>query len=95
MRKCLRCGAEPTTRDHVVPRLVLRILLGREQYARFCSEVRKVNLQPLCGPCNNDKGHHQIVDYRSREEHEQLLFYMDKYGILDDIEFEEPVWLVR
>lgn len=89
-RKCVVCGEQgDITKDHVVPRLVLRIMLGREAYANFCSEVRKVNIQPMCGPDNNLKAT-RIADLRSPEEHAQLCVYLDKYGILDDIEFEDP-----
>lgn len=95
MRVCLSCGIqEGLTKDHVVPRLVLRILLGREDYADFCSEVRKVNVQPLCGRCNNQKAT-RIIDFRTQEEHEQLCFYLEKYEIADQVEFEEPVCLVN
>lgn len=94
MRTCLRCGAEGVTKDHVVPRLVLRIMLGREDYADFCSEVRKVNIQPLCGPCNNWKAT-RVIDFRPPEQHEQLCHYLAKYGIMDKVEFEEPIWLVN
>lgn len=89
-RVCVACGRPgDLTRDHVVPRLILRIMLGREQYAKFCSEVRKVNIQPMCGPDNNKKAT-RVIDFRPREQHEQLLFYLDKHGILDDVEFENP-----
>lgn len=94
MRTCLSCGDEGVTKDHVVPRLVLRIILGREDYADFCSTVRKINIQPLCGKCNNAKAT-RVIDFRPKEQHEELLFYLEEFGIIDQIEFEEPLCLVN
>jgi hypothetical protein len=88
MKQCLICGeTENVTKDHVVPRLVLRMLLGREPYAKFCSEVRKDNIQWLCGPHNNEKGT-RVIDYRDDDRHAALLAWLDKYGI--EVEFEDP-----
>lgn len=89
-RRCVVCGEEGNiTKDHVVPRLVLRIMLGREKYADFCSVVRKINIQPMCGPDNNIKAT-RVADLRTPEEHAQLCEYLDLFGILDSLEFEDP-----
>lgn len=64
------------------------MLLERETYADFCSEVRKVNIQSMCGYCNNFKAT-RIIDLRDDEVHEKLLDYLEKYGILESIEFED------
>lgn len=89
MRRCLRCGAvDGITRDHVVPRVQLRLALGQDAYARFCAQVRKINIQDLCGPCNNDKGD-RTADYRNDERHEILVAALEQFGIRDKINFEE------
>lgn len=49
--KCLRCGKDEVTIDHVVP------------IARGGSNTID-NVQPLCQSCNSSKGT-QIIDYRS------------------------------
>jgi 5-methylcytosine-specific restriction endonuclease McrA len=56
---CLKCGAAPITRDHVVP-----IARGGLNHP--------ANLQPLCRPCNNHKGD-QIMDYRTDAQRSQIL----------------------
>lgn len=48
--RCLRCGAEKLTVDHVIP-----IVKGGTNYID--------NLQPLCGVCNSSKGSSN-TDYR-------------------------------
>lgn len=48
--KCLVCGSENITVDHVVP-----LSMGGKNTID--------NLQPLCNPCNNKK-HAKIIDYR-------------------------------
>ena len=67
-KRCLRCGAtEQLTNDHVIPRFVLRTELSREQYAEFNRIAgKRLNSQPLCQPCNNDKGY-EVIDYRGHE----------------------------
>lgn len=49
--KCLACGSEEVTRDHVVP------------ISRGGSNTID-NIQPLCKPCNSRKGT-QTIDYRT------------------------------
>lgn len=49
--KCLRCGAEPTALDHVVP-----LASGGPHTAS--------NLQPLCWVCNSSKCSRSCADYR-------------------------------
>jgi 5-methylcytosine-specific restriction endonuclease McrA len=89
MRKCLRCGAvEGITRDHVVPRVQLRLALGQDEYARFCAKVRKVNIQDLCGPCNNEKGD-RTGEFRTDERAELLIGYLKEFGLDDTIDFDE------
>lgn len=90
MKRCLVCKeTEGVTRDHVVPRLVLRMVLERETYAHFCSKVRKGNIQPLCGFCNNYKAT-RVVDLRDDETQAHLLNHLFDYGIYDAIVFEDP-----
>lgn len=73
----------------MVPRLVLRMLLDRETYADFCSTVRKINVQPQCGWCNNYKAT-RVVDLRDKEMHDKLLASLERFGILDEVVFEDP-----
>ena len=90
MRRCLVCGTdEGITRDHVVPRVVLRMVLGREEYFDFCQTVRKANIQPLCGPCNGYKSS-RVVDLRGYSGHSRLLDFLEDYDIIDSVVFEEP-----
>jgi len=51
---CLKCGATPVTRDHIVP-----LARGGLNHP--------ANLQPLCHRCNRRKGD-AIIDYRSDEQ---------------------------
>lgn len=63
---CLRCrlpysgrwGPRPLTIDHVVP-----VVLGGSSHT--------ANLQPLCGPCNEDKGATH-ADYRTPSQVDRL-----------------------
>jgi 5-methylcytosine-specific restriction endonuclease McrA len=90
-RACLRCGAtdRPITRDHVVPRVALRMAFAGMpgEYARFCALVRKVNIQALCSFCNNLKGD-RACDYRDDERRELLVKYLVDFGLQDSIRFE-------
>lgn len=89
MRKCLRCGElEGITRDHVVPRVQLRLALGQDEYARFCAKVRKINIQDLCGPCNNAKGD-RTAEYRTDERAAMLVEYLKEFDLIDRINFDE------
>lgn len=56
---CLKCGAEPITRDHIVP-----IARGGLNHP--------ANLQPLCRRCNGRKGDN-IADYRTPEQRATIL----------------------
>lgn len=56
---CLKCGATPITRDHVVP-----LCRGGLNHP--------ANLQPLCHRCNVHKGD-QIADYRTPEQRALIL----------------------
>ena len=78
----------------MVPRLVLRMLLDREVYADFCSTVRKINVQPLCGYCNNFKAT-RVIDLRDDDIHQVLISYLDKYGIAESVVFEDPDAFVK
>lgn len=90
MRRCLRCGAvDNLTRDHVASRVQLRLALGQDEYARFCSKVRKLNIQRLCTQCNNDKGD-KSCDLRSKEIRDRLLEAIDEFGIADKIDWSDP-----
>lgn len=90
-RICLACGeeVEKLTKDHVVPRVVLRDTMGRYRYARFCSRARKVNLQPLCSDCNSRKGD-RVIDWRDQYRHDELRSLLKQWGVMDQIEFENP-----
>jgi 5-methylcytosine-specific restriction endonuclease McrA len=57
--KCLKCGAQPVTRDHVVP-----LASGGLNHP--------ANLQPLCHRCNVRKGD-TTVDYRMPEQRQVIL----------------------
>lgn len=85
---CLACGKqqEKLTKDHVVPRVVLRDLMGVVRYSRFCSVARKVNLQPLCGPCNGRKGS-RVIDYREQFRHDELRSLLKNWNI--KVKFED------
>lgn len=66
MKRCLKCGTtNDLTRDHVVPRAVLKCILTRDQYDEFTSNTSRIalNFQVLCTTCNQDKGT-DIIDYR-------------------------------
>lgn len=56
---CLKCGAKPITRDHIVP-----IARGGLNHP--------ANLQPLCGPCNRRKSDN-IADYRTEAQRAAVL----------------------
>lgn len=86
---CLACGEaqDKITKDHVVPRVVLRDLMPLTRYARFCAAARKINLQPLCAPCNGKKAS-RVIDYRPQYRHDQLRALIKNWGL--DIEFEDP-----
>lgn len=90
-KRCLRCGTtENITRDHVVSRFILRTVLKRWQYEDFCQKASKnLNKQPLCGPCNQEKGP-KAIDYRGPEMAQSLQgFLLIEYGVLVDIEVSD------
>jgi hypothetical protein len=81
MRRCLRCkSTDSITRDHVVPRVQLKLALGKEQYEKFCSQVRKLNIMDLCGPCNNEKGD-KAIDLRDEDTQLLLRIALMEYGL--------------
>lgn len=87
-KRCLRCGTnEGITRDHVISRFILRTVLSRAQYEDFCQKTSKnLNKQPLCGPCNQEKGP-KAIDYRGQDMATMLQGYLlIEYGVLVDIE---------
>lgn len=72
---CLACGTrENITRDHVVPKSVMKAL-GLHS--------TRDNFQPLCSPCNGDKAN-TIVDYRPAAAHEKLVAYLAEHGVTLD-----------
>lgn len=88
-RRCVWCGDKDNlTRDHVVSRLHLRLLLGNE-YARFCADVRKINLQPMCGFCNNEKSD-KSIDLRPAERQIDLRNKLREYGIDHLVDWSKP-----
>jgi 5-methylcytosine-specific restriction endonuclease McrA len=91
MRRCLRCGTTEgqITRDHVVPRIVLRMAFAEMpgEYARFCATVRKINIQPLCNFCNNLKGD-RACDYREDERRDKLVQALIEFGLEKSVVFE-------
>ena len=54
--RCAKCGAEgnPINIDHIKP---------RKFYPDLALDIN--NLQPLCHPCNKEKGNKPPVDYRN------------------------------
>lgn len=60
--KCLACGAEEITVDHVVPLSM-----------KGANTID--NLQPLCNPCNNKK-HAKMIDYRDPDQLAAFLEYI-------------------
>lgn len=88
-RICLSCErvTDKMTKDHVVPRVVLRDVLGMIRYAKFCSSVRSINIQPLCSDCNSRKGN-RVIDWRSQFHRDRLKSRLKQWGISDQIEFE-------
>jgi len=89
-RRCAWCGVlDNITNDHVVSRLQLRLALGRERYQDFCADVRKLNLQPLCSFCNNEKSD-RSVDLRDPELQIRLRTKLREYGIDDVVEWSVP-----
>ena len=54
--RCAKCGKDwkPINIDHIKP---------RRFYPHLALDIN--NLQPLCGPCNKEKGNGPPVDYRS------------------------------
>ena len=90
-RICLSCErkVEKLTKDHVVPRVVLRDILGMLRYARFCSSVRSLNIQPLCSDCNSRKGN-RTIDWRTQYEHDVLRNRLKQWGIIEAVNFEDP-----
>lgn len=90
MRRCLRCGTTKNiTRDHVVSRVLLRRVLTRDDYQRFSTESRDVNIQPLCRQCNNEKGG-GAVDYRDMEDYVRLLLLLDRWNLDIPVEVGKP-----
>lgn len=84
---CLRCEAnEDLTRDHVISRVYLRDQLEFDDYQRWGTAARKVNIQKLCRSCNNAKGHRNI-DYREDDRSLELLELCDEWGI--DVEWHD------
>lgn len=57
--RCLRCGAKPVTRDHILP-----LACGGSNHPS--------NLQPLCAECNRKKGA-ATMDYRTPEQRALIL----------------------
>lgn len=86
---CLACRQEvdKITKDHVVPRVILRDLMPLPRYARFCAAARKTNLQPLCADCNGRKAN-RIIDYREQYRADQLKALLKNWGL--QVEFEDP-----
>lgn len=85
---CLRCGTDKDiTRDHVVARFVLRTSLDEDQYAAFSRiSGKRLNKQPLCRTCNQEKGH-QNIDYRGLETAQKLMDILsEEFGVDIDIE---------
>lgn len=80
MKVCLRCGSEETTKDHVIPKSLLKRQLTRRQYAEWCVEARKINIQPLCSDCNGRKGD-KAIDYRPVQDRISLKYLVDKWNI--------------
>lgn len=87
---CLACDKEvdKITDDHVVPRVVLRDLMGMARYARFCAAARKINIQPLCAECNGRKAN-RIIDYREQVRADELKALLKNWNL--EVEFEDPV----
>lgn len=84
VRRCLRCGTTvKITVDHIVPKARLR-RRGVPHHPGF-------NTQPLCDPCNRWKGGRRIIDFRSREEHDELIVWMKMSGLGDLV--REVEWL--
>jgi 5-methylcytosine-specific restriction endonuclease McrA len=88
MKKCLACDnlVEKITKDHVIPRVVLRDAMGITRYAKFCTAARKINLQPMCADCNGRKGS-RVIDYRNQFLNDQLRALVKQWGL--DITFED------
>lgn len=86
---CLACEQEvdKITDDHVVPRVVLRDMMTLGRYARFCATARKINIQPLCAPCNGKKAN-RIIDYRPQYRADQLKALLKNWNL--QVEFEDP-----
>ena len=86
---CLACEeeVEKITKDHVVPRVVLRDMMTIGRYARFCATARKTNIQPLCAPCNGKKAN-RVIDYRPQHKADELKSLLKNWNL--KVEFEDP-----
>lgn len=73
---CLKCGAQPVTKDHIVP-----LARGGLNHP--------TNLQPLCGPCNRSKSD-GIADYRTPAIREVILAHWPLNRVPLE-EYTEPV----
>jgi len=86
---CLACNeeVEKITKDHVVPRVVLRDMMSLARYARFCATARKRNIQPLCAPCNGKKAN-RVIDYREQYRSDELRSLLKNWNL--KVKFEDP-----
>jgi 5-methylcytosine-specific restriction endonuclease McrA len=86
---CVSCKvtAGKITKDHVIPRVVLRDLMSMSRRARFCSAARKLNLQPMCAPCNGRKAG-RVIDFRVQRRRDELRALVKNWGL--PVEFEDP-----
>lgn len=82
--RCAQCGAEQPhaviTRDHIVPRVLLRNSLEPREYARVVSSP--LNHQWLCDEHNNIKGCRYSVDYRGDPvKYNGLIALLKRHGL--------------
>lgn len=84
-RQCLRCGTtEDLTRDHVIPKAVLKRILTRDEYEHFSQKTGRpgLNIQVLCAECNQDKGC-TTIDYREPTITDRLRSWLEEhYGVI-------------
>ena len=86
---CVACEqeVEKITQDHVVPRVILRDLMSLARYARFCARARKINIQPMCAPCNGKKAN-RVIDFRDQKRADELKSLLKNWNL--KVEFEDP-----